>query len=50
MDNKEKTVHENESIYIPMGAVHPMENPLLVCDQNLRVRSLEEKLQTSERR
>ncbi|OSI78127.1 mannose-1-phosphate guanylyltransferase/mannose-6-phosphate isomerase, partial [Bradyrhizobium canariense] len=22
-----KTVHENESIYIPMGAVHRMENP-----------------------
>ena len=22
-----KTVHENESIYIPMGAVHRLENP-----------------------
>jgi len=22
-----RTVHENESIYIPMGAVHRMENP-----------------------
>ena len=22
-----KTVHENESVYIPMGAVHRLENP-----------------------
>jgi mannose-1-phosphate guanylyltransferase / mannose-6-phosphate isomerase len=26
-----KTVHENESIYIPMGAVHRLENPGKIC-------------------
>jgi mannose-1-phosphate guanylyltransferase / mannose-6-phosphate isomerase len=27
VDDLVKTVHENESIYIPMGAIHRMENP-----------------------
>lgn len=27
VDNTEKIVHENESIYIPIGATHRMENP-----------------------
>ncbi|WP_339528076.1 cupin domain-containing protein, partial [Pseudomonas sp. EL_65y_Pfl2_R96] len=27
VDDTVKMVHENESIYIPMGAVHRMENP-----------------------
>lgn len=27
IDNTEKIVHENESIYIPIGATHRMENP-----------------------
>lgn len=27
VDDRVKTVHENESIYIPMGAVHRLENP-----------------------
>jgi mannose-1-phosphate guanylyltransferase/mannose-6-phosphate isomerase len=27
VDNSEKIVHENESIYIPIGATHRMENP-----------------------
>jgi mannose-1-phosphate guanylyltransferase/mannose-6-phosphate isomerase len=27
VDNMEKIVHENESIYIPIGATHRMENP-----------------------
>jgi mannose-1-phosphate guanylyltransferase / mannose-6-phosphate isomerase len=27
VDETVKTVHENESIYIPMGAVHRLENP-----------------------
>jgi mannose-1-phosphate guanylyltransferase / mannose-6-phosphate isomerase len=27
VDDQLKTVHENESIYIPMGAVHRLENP-----------------------
>jgi mannose-1-phosphate guanylyltransferase/mannose-6-phosphate isomerase len=27
VNNEVKTVHENESIYIPMGAVHRLENP-----------------------
>ena len=27
LDGKILTLHENESIYIPMGAVHRMENP-----------------------
>src|SRR5690242_19565397 len=27
VDERVKTVHENESIYIPMGAVHRLENP-----------------------
>jgi mannose-1-phosphate guanylyltransferase/mannose-6-phosphate isomerase len=26
-----KTVHENESVYIPMGAVHRVENPGKIC-------------------
>lgn len=27
IDHETKTVHENESVYIPMGAVHRLENP-----------------------
>ena len=27
LDNTEKIIHENESIYIPIGATHRMENP-----------------------
>jgi mannose-1-phosphate guanylyltransferase / mannose-6-phosphate isomerase len=27
VDDMVKTVHENESIYIPVGAVHRLENP-----------------------
>ncbi len=27
IDNVEKSVHENESVYIPIGAVHRLENP-----------------------
>jgi mannose-6-phosphate isomerase-like protein (cupin superfamily) len=27
VDDLVKTVHENESIYIPIGAIHRLENP-----------------------
>jgi mannose-6-phosphate isomerase-like protein (cupin superfamily) len=27
IDNEDKTVHENESIYVPIGAVHRLANP-----------------------
>jgi mannose-1-phosphate guanylyltransferase/mannose-6-phosphate isomerase len=39
LDDVVKTVHENESIYIPMGAVHRLENPGKILLELIEVRT-----------